>query len=195
VGSGPTTHHDDARQKDDTTVTEFLLSYDRNDGDGGYVQEFFEDLSDELARRRAEWDKKTVGYLDVKVGTGSKWPERLNQALATTTAFVPLYSPRYFVSDYCGREWAVFASRVRAHERARSASADLIIPVRWESVDRSTLPAVARPLQDHDSTFPEVYRAIGLRRIVKLRKRYDLSGARTRPWPLISGFRPRLRNG
>jgi len=34
-------------------VVEFLLSYDREDGDGGYVKEFFDQLSDELARRRA----------------------------------------------------------------------------------------------------------------------------------------------
>jgi hypothetical protein len=42
-------------------MVEFLLSYDRDDGDGGFVDEFFSKLSDELARRSPRWSKDSVG--------------------------------------------------------------------------------------------------------------------------------------
>ncbi|MGQ0778565.1 MAG: TIR domain-containing protein [Pseudonocardiales bacterium] len=97
-------------------MVEFLLSYDREDGDGGYVKVFFDQLADELARRRAGWDKHRVGYLDVKVPTGSRWPDRLSEALGMCRVFLALYSPRYFESEYCGKEWWIFSERVREYE-------------------------------------------------------------------------------
>ncbi len=152
-------------------MVEFLLSYDREDGDGGYVKEFFDQLSDELARRRAGWDKDHVGYLDVKERTGSRWPDRLSEALGTCRVFLALYSPRYFDSEYCGKEWWIFSERVREYERQKSRAAELIIPVLWEPVPRE-IPTVARPLQYKEHLFPDDYPRVGLRRIVKLQRKY-----------------------
>lgn len=152
-------------------MVKFLLSYDREDGDGGYVKEFFNQLADELARRRAGWHKDRVGYLDVKVPTGSRWPDRLSAALGTCQVFLALYSPRYFDSEYCGKEWWIFSERVREYETQKSREAELIIPVLWEPTP-GDIPAVARPLQYKEHLFPAVYSQKGLRRIVKLQGRY-----------------------
>ena len=153
-------------------MVKFLLSYDREDGDGDYVEEFFGQLSDELARRRAGWDKRHIGYLDVRVPTGGRWPNRLNDALSTCRVFLALYSPRYFYSEYCGKEWWIFSERVREYQLQQSREAELIIPVLWEPAPHD-IPAVARPLQYKEQLFPEIYSQKGLRRIVKLKGKYS----------------------
>jgi FxsC-like protein len=154
-------------------VVEFMLSYDREDGDGGYVGEFFDALSDELARRRAGWKKAASGYLDVKQRTGSKWPDRLGEALRTARIFIPLFSERYFESVYCGREWTAFADRVRNYESLENRVTELIIPVLWEERPKQR-PAVAQNLQYKEDKFPARYAERGLRRIVKLRTRFEV---------------------
>lgn len=113
-------------------MVNFLLSYDREDGEGGYVRQFYDDLCDELARR-AGWDKDSIGYWDQRVPVGARWPDRLVEALRTCRVFVPLYSPRFYGSAYCGREWWIFSERVGDYEAQARQAADLIVPVVWES--------------------------------------------------------------
>jgi len=42
------------------------------------------------------------------------WPDVLGEALRTAGTFVPILSPAYFSSQYCGKEWTAFARRLPA---------------------------------------------------------------------------------
>ncbi|MGH3937625.1 MAG: TIR domain-containing protein, partial [Pseudonocardiaceae bacterium] len=110
--------------------------------------------------------------MDIKVPTGSRWPDRLSEALGTCRVFLALYSPRYFGSEYCGKEWSIFSERVREYEIQQNGAAELIIPVLWEPTPHG-IPAVARQLQYDEDHFPDIYRQIGLRRIVQLQGRRE----------------------
>lgn len=73
------------------------------------------------------------GFFDQNdVELGEEWREELRDALNENPIMVCLYSPGYFRSEYCGREWAFF------HKRRQLAAADqgarlppVIKPVIW----------------------------------------------------------------
>ncbi|NEE46574.1 TIR domain-containing protein, partial [Streptomyces sp. SID8455] len=61
----------------------------------------------------------SAGFMDREIRSGEGWSERLGETLATCRVFVPLFSPRYFASEMCGKEWHAFEQRA-IHHRARS---------------------------------------------------------------------------
>jgi hypothetical protein len=108
----------------------FFLSYynahpfdaaDRTDPNK-WVRKFFNDL------RESVWNLTTaagnaVGYMD----QGQSDEAKMLTAVAHCRVFVPLYSPRFFASGYCGRQWSAFVSRQAAVGEAIQA----IVPVLW----------------------------------------------------------------
>ncbi|WP_113703159.1 TIR-like protein FxsC [Nonomuraea lactucae] len=88
-----------------------------------------------------------AGFMDQKLESGDRWNDQLAEALATCRVFVPVYSPRYFQSEECGKEWAAFMHRVQAHRDADGREPQAIVPVVWHPVPPDDLPDVARPIQ------------------------------------------------
>lgn len=120
----------------------FYLSYAKDD-DQDTVRRFFEDLSAEVRVHAGLPPKENVGFYDVaSIEIGVRWPVRLVDALTTCQTFVALCSPRYFRSEFCGREWTVFADRL-ARSPGQSRDGPLL-PLRWLPIE---LPAVARKYQ------------------------------------------------
>ena len=87
-------------------------------------------------------------YFDKKdINPGDKWKSDLRHALAHTRLLVPIWSIKYFLSKYCGAEFAVMLHRekeLRYWEDGQKGG--LIVPVQlWGEI--SHFPEVARQIQ------------------------------------------------
>ena len=122
----------------------FFLSYAREDNTDKrkdqegklklFVQLFYEDLCREIRSKAGLLNDEEVGFFDdAEIEPGEKWPEKLASALQQSRVFIGLYSPTYFKKEYCGKEWAVFSSRVGAYAKNPAAGAEhtrLMLPDR-----------------------------------------------------------------
>jgi FxsC-like protein len=108
------------------------------------------------------------------MGQGMGWTDELSVNLARCKVFVPLYSPRYFVSEQCGREWWTFSQR-QVNQRARGGAPreNAIIPALWIPVEPAQMPQVARDLQFNHATFGQDYADEGFYALTKLRYLQD----------------------
>ncbi|MGW0712778.1 TIR-like protein FxsC [Streptomyces sp. NPDC002643] len=111
-----------------------------------------------------------VGFMDQGTQMGTEWADELSVNLARCKVFVPLYSPRYFVSEQCGREWWAFAQR-QVNQRARGGVSweNAIIPALWVPVEPAQMPQVARDLQFDHAAFGQDYADEGFYGLTKLR--------------------------
>lgn len=148
-------------------MVRFFLSYYRKDdpqpppGSDSLVKRFFDDLAEEVAAGVGQ-ERDDVGFLDSSVGIGTDWRRRLSEELSTCHVFVPLYSPRYFGRENCGKEWWIFSERLREQRLPDG----LVIPVVWISpAGGYRFPEFATRLQLDETGLPTRYRQEGLRPI------------------------------
>ena len=99
---------------------------------------------------------------------GALWSPELTSALARCRVFVPLYSPRYFESDNCGREWFAFARREITHRARGRQVVNAIVPALWTRLPPRKLPYVAQSVQFDHKFLGERYCAEGFYGIMKL---------------------------
>lgn len=160
----------------------FFLSHARRDALGAeYVPEFFDDLAHRvgaLAGLPTGVTNSTIGFVDYKgLEPGDQWPDELSRALQTSRTLVCLYSPAYFASAYCGREFRVFLDRVAALPGAGDANSTppRILPVLWESADLlppNMPPEVAR-IHYNSSGYGDEYERGGVRWLISLSANRD----------------------
>ena len=149
----------------------FFLSYARGDDDDS-VQRFFHDLSKEVRAHAGLAAGEEVGFFDVhSLEVGATWSPRLVEALSRCQSFIALVSPRYLLSEPCGREWSIFADRVRRYEREVGVSPSVMLPLLWLPPQR--LPEVVAALQYHNDILPEAYIRTGLRQMMRLQRNQD----------------------
>lgn len=104
-----------------------------------YVRMFFDDLLAELNGRTTLQPGEEMSFFDQKaIERGEEWEESVKDALQESRVMVPLYSPHYFNSPDCGREWWIFQQRRERHaidsEQSRENRVKLppiIKPVLW----------------------------------------------------------------
>lgn len=149
----------------------FFLSYARGDDDV-YVERFYRDLCIEVrVQVGADRDEK-VGFLDNhSIEPGQRWSQALVEALAQCTSFLALYSPAYFLSQYCGREWTMFTQRSQMHARQTGTELGGLIPLIWHPP--RTMPDIAQSLQYNQDVYGEVYNRGGLRQLLRLQRHRD----------------------
>ncbi|WP_322752351.1 TIR-like protein FxsC [Frankia sp. Cas3] len=148
----------------------FFLSYAHTDGVGCWVRDFYLDLCDELTRKTT-LDPSVIGFQDVDMRSGTRWADTIADELAHCQAFVPLYSPRYFNSEFCGREWQAFSDRLDAAKAVNGKTPPLIFPLLWEPPSVLCLPEVAAAVQYNEfSKYGTEYTELGLMKIVKNKK-------------------------
>ncbi|MFD9336844.1 TIR-like protein FxsC [Streptomyces sp. NPDC060028] len=178
-GGGPPTprtssgHRPSARE---TRPPYFFLSYahtprfgaGRSDPDM-WVQRLFRDLCSHVMALTDLPAGSEAGFMDRETRGGEGRSERLGAALATCRVFVPLFSPRYFASEMCGKEWYAFAQRAIQHGAVSNQPAEAIVPALWVPVPPSQLPGPAERLQFNHNTFGERYVTDGLYGLIKLR--------------------------
>jgi FxsC-like protein len=168
----------------------FFFSYSWNNRTPA-LQRFYEDLAEEV-RKRVGGDLEAVAFRDrVTMEAGSDWPTALLEALKTSQVLVPLLSVDYIQSDFCGKEFQVFAERTKdLADRIRNTNevnphsalpnpgpAPLplsIRPVIWVPIpDSTTIPEPLSRLQWVDEGLPEVYAERGLESLAKSRSNQD----------------------
>jgi FxsC-like protein len=128
------------------------------------VRDFYRDLCNELALADPG-SPRLSGFMDDELVPGAKWAHRLVSELAACNVFIPLYSPGYFASNACGREWAIFQSRQTAHAALTGRPHKAIVPVLWKPVRTEDLPAVAAPIQTQ--RLPGGYSERGLYELIR----------------------------
>nr|MDT0658256.1 TIR-like protein FxsC [Micromonospora sp. DSM 115978] len=149
----------------------FFLSYARSDDDP-HVEQFYRDLCGEVRVRAGLPSTEEVGFFDRhSMGIGATWSAELVDALAEAGTFLALCSPRYFVSEACGKEWQIFADRIDRHFRSAGVRSRAIIPGFWLPPRR--VPEVVQRLQYDSDVFGSAYRRDGLRQLLRLRRNQD----------------------
>ncbi|MEV7090059.1 TIR-like protein FxsC [Streptomyces sp. NPDC093085] len=154
----------------------FFLSYAHTPRDGAsgadpdmWVQKLFRDLSEHVMAMTDLPAGAQAGFIDRDMRSGEGWSERLAEVLATCRVFVPLFSPRYFASEMCGKEWYAFAQRAIYEQARKNTTAEAIVPALWVPVPPSQLPGPAERLQFNHRDFGDRYVTDGLYGLIKLR--------------------------
>jgi FxsC-like protein len=84
---------------------------------------------------------------------GKEWEKELKEALPASSVLVPIYSPNYFKSVWCGKEWEVFWQRQQENRKAPPADVqdpEVILPVVW-TADFLELPTRVPKVQYRDA--------------------------------------------
>jgi FxsC-like protein len=155
---------------------DFFFSYTRADNNG-YLKKFFHALNEEVCSKAGYPNGTLAGYFDQdRLERGMEWSEALVGALQESSTLVCLYSPAYFKSTFCGREWAVFEDRRRlylAHQKAAGIPAAeppaVIKPVLWVPI-LEPLPASVDRMQYAAGDPQATHNTEGLR---YMRARYE----------------------
>ncbi|NBM18267.1 TIR-like protein FxsC, partial [Streptomyces sp. GC420] len=153
----------------------FFLSYahtprnDPSDPDPDmWVARLYRDLCEHILQMTTLPAGVKAGFMDQGMNVGDGWPESLSEALANCSVFVPLYSPRYFRSPQCGKEWYAFSQRAVYHRAVNDSRLSGIVPALWVPMPPNALPAPAERLQFNHSEFGEDYAAEGFYGLIKL---------------------------
>ena len=95
-----------------------FISYRRAGEAGEWVHNhFFPVLKGRLESMLPEEPKI---FIDENIEKGSKWPEKLAQALHQSRCMIAVWSPGYFRSTWCVAEWETLLARERTiREQAR----------------------------------------------------------------------------
>ncbi|MFH8927640.1 FxsC protein [Streptomyces pristinaespiralis] len=134
-----------------------------------WVERLFRDLCGHVMAMTDLPAGAPAGFMDREIRSGEGWSERLGEVLATCRTFVPLYSPRYFASEMCGREWYAFAQRAVYHHARSGRPVEPIVPALWVPTPQEILPGPAERLQIDHRVFGERYATDGLYGLIKLR--------------------------
>ena len=154
----------------------FFLSHLRGLQQDAFLSLFYKDLSETviaLLKVRPAPDTR-VGFYDYQMPLGSEWDPALAEALQTSNVFIPLYSPAYFNSEFCGKEFALFLSRLAGMAAGPgSAAPPLVKPIVWTPFEAADVPkSVARFQYTVGSPDNPVFK-LGLRRVIKQRNMYQ----------------------
>jgi FxsC-like protein len=157
----------------DKVARSIFVSYARNDLQADELERFLTTLDREL---RVQSGTPSSGLFrdSADVQLGEDWAATIEEALRNSLAMLAICSPSYLSSEYCGKEFGVFAERVR-FAKQHAATAQLcpraIFPVVW-MYPESGLPVNVTELQYHNDGFPAAYKEHGLRQLFRL-SRYE----------------------
>jgi FxsC-like protein len=149
-------------------VLYFFLSYARGPDDP-YIRRFYDDLCNEVRAHAGLDQTDEVGFFDIhNIELGDHWPQALVDAIAKCSCFLALYSPAYFLSRPCGREWTLFAQRSAGGGNPRVQG---LVPVVW--LPPKELPEVAQSIHYGIDVQEAAYHQHGLRQMLRLHSLHD----------------------
>ncbi|MFD8720928.1 TIR-like protein FxsC [Streptomyces sp. NPDC059629] len=159
----------------DAAAPYFFLSYAHVPRDGAdqadpdfWVHRLFRDLCEHI-RNMTTVPAGSAGFMDRNMRTGQIWSNELAVSLVGCRVFVPLYSPRYFISPWCGKEWTTFALRqTRYLVPEKQGLPSAVVPALWAPVPDHRLPECAQEIQYFGPEHNERYRRFGLYGLAKL---------------------------
>ena len=148
----------------------FFVSYARADTDyqpyRNDMQRFIDDLSAKVAVKMGIPRVGVCFFDESSIETGTIWRSELADALKTTRVGVTLYSPSYFTSQWCGKEFQVFLNRAAADPAAPKSQIG-IVPVLWMKC--TTLPPSVQEIQYKHDAFPREYLEVGVQQLLSLK--------------------------
>jgi FxsC-like protein len=177
-------------------VYEFFLSYARANNDP-YLRQFFDEVSQVIRDLHGSPPGAAVGFFDQReLELGEDWDASIVEALQTAKVIVPVFSPGFFKSEYCGKELALFRQRCAAAVGPGQALPPLMKPIIWVPLAEGEIPPAAgigqhsfgdpqalhntrgfkyllKQLQDHRTEYNDLVEKLG-REIVAAGKRYPL---------------------
>lgn len=134
------------------------------------VKRFVRDLSSHI-RDLVDFDGD-IGFLDRTAPQSTRWTEEVEHAIATCRIFVPLYTPGYFHSQLCGREWYAFHRREVDSWALSGQEPMAIFPVLWRPGDGRWLPPAVKRIQYASIGFTEDYPSIGMEGLMRQSSQY-----------------------
>src|SRR5208337_4946521 len=144
--------------------------------DPSYQEQFFADLAKEFRIRFGEPPGgEQLGFVDVAIPTGQIWRDRLGEAINTCRCFLFIQEPTYFQREWCGKEWALFRSRIEAYLRTQLPGTErppLIFPILWVPTVVE-LPHLASEIQNCNRDLGKAYASVGLLDLMRLDKYKD----------------------
>ncbi|MDX3098826.1 TIR-like protein FxsC [Streptomyces sp. ME19-03-3] len=153
----------------------FFLSYahtprnDPSDPDPDlWIAKLYNDLCAHILQMTTLPAGVKAGFMDRGMNVGEGWPKSLAEALAHSRVFVPLYSPRYFRSQQCGKEWYAFSQRAVHHRSLHDRPISGIVPALWVPVAANDMPGPAEGLQFNHADLGEDYATEGFYGLIKL---------------------------
>jgi Tetratricopeptide repeat/TIR domain len=149
-----------------------FVEHDETDPDM-WAAKLYRDLCAHLFQMSSLPVVDSMGFMDRELRPGHEWTVKLASALATCRVFVPLYSPRYFISEHCGREWSAFARRAAAMSARDAEPVEAIIPALWVPVRPDELPEAARTIHYLAGDFGGAYATHGFYRLMRMSKYAD----------------------
>jgi FxsC-like protein len=165
---------------------DFFFSYSRRDYENAdvYLAAFLEDLTKEIKVRRVTSKGEEVAFFDQhKLTRGDDWKQSLLDALQAARTMVCLYSPNYFASEYCGKEWQVMHMRREQYFNAQRAAGNLdaklpriIKPIPWILPYSHDFEKMSEPVADAQYNFGSLTSLINTKGLLHVVKRRD-SGA------------------
>jgi hypothetical protein len=96
------------------------------------VQQFFAELYVNVSQLISLPVGVEPGFMDRTMRGGVRWTQELLQTLGTCQIIIPLLSPRYLTSEWCGMECHAFMQRTLQREgQSGSQNQECIIPLIW----------------------------------------------------------------
>ncbi|WP_161790197.1 TIR-like protein FxsC [Streptacidiphilus carbonis] len=158
----------------------FFLSYAHTPSWGAgngdpdhWVHILFADLCENIMHLTDLPAGAPVGFMDRELRSGDGWPEALSQNLAVCRVFVPLFSPRYFASKMCGREWFAFNERILRTRAGGGGAVPAIVPALWTRVELDQLPDSVRHIHIDHAAIGARYAEEGIYGLIKLNRLQD----------------------
>lgn len=147
----------------------FFLSYGRTPSAAGdtrdpdaHLVRLYRDLCRHIMQLTDLEGHISPGFLDRRMHIGSTWPQELFQELARCQVLVPVYSPRYLVSKWCGMEWDAFERRQNEQRDRGTFTRNAVVPILWVPVAYEQLPSVLREIQYSHEDMGHAYQKHGL---------------------------------
>jgi FxsC-like protein len=108
-------------------------------------------------------------FFDIKrIQATTDWESTRWEAISTSRVFLPILSPNYLNSEFCGKEFELFLARTR---RAPGRSPGFV-PLVWVPLLRQ-MPRVLRDFQLSDERMPKEYSERGMRTLARMRRRQE----------------------
>jgi FxsC-like protein len=158
-------------------ATQIFISYASENrsykADRELFDEFVRDVINEVNQTKTTAGKVEEFLAHRDIESGDEWPTALADAVRASRVMLSFFSPHYFNSTWCGREFQVFMDRRK--QWAPSANDDahvtFIVPVLW--IACTPPDQIASSQQNWDSGFPQEYRDLGARKLLQLDKKAE----------------------
>jgi hypothetical protein len=112
-----------------------------------WMARFHQDLSELIMELTTLPAGAAPGFFDEEIDPGTRWNDELLYQLNHCRVFLPMFSPRYFTSDWTLKEWYAFSRRHATAPDGGETRNTGALGVSWAEFDRRQVPDAIRESQ------------------------------------------------